>query len=107
MAGSIFYTVFWKSVLCEDSVRKVIQTYSTISVKNLSSSPVAIRISWDNQDPFGTEPENGDSRMENNVAPNEIVSEGLKNHSSVQVWVWGASNTPATEVCNEKINRLF
>src|SRR5262245_34063717 len=71
----------------------VTQSETAIIVENISSSPTAIRISWDEQDPYGTGvcPDSpGDCFIDDSVAPGQRIGGKIKNHSSVQIWAWGA-----------------
>jgi hypothetical protein len=73
-------------------ILEVTQTQSDIIVENVSRKPVAIRVSWDKQDPNGLGicpdfPE--DCFIDNWVEPGEKVQGKIKNHISVQVWAWG------------------
>jgi hypothetical protein len=80
----------------------VSQTETEIIAKNISSGPVAIRVSWDGQDPFGTgdcpiSPE--DCFIDNWVEPGEQVQGKIKNHFSVQIWAWG-TDTRLVDSCD-------
>jgi hypothetical protein len=70
----------------------VSQTESGIVVENTSSYPVAIRLSWDKRDPWGTGA-GEDSFIDNWVPAGERVSQPFKEHSSVQIWAWGTSGS--------------
>ena len=71
------------------------QTTQDIIVENISSGSVAIRVSWDDQDPWGRgdcpkSPE--DCFIDNWVTPGEYVRGKIKAHISVQVWAWGTQD---------------
>ncbi len=88
-------------LLYKGPVLKVIQTESEIAVENVSSHPVAIRISWDGKDPHGRG-DGGDSFIDNWVEPNEWISQKFRKHFSVQIWAWGSS-TALVDSCNLSI----
>lgn len=86
------------------SVLLVIQDGSEIIAKNISNQPVAIRISWDGDDPYGTGL--GDSFIDNWVEPKSCISQAIKNHTSVQVWAWGESGG-LIDSCKKFISSLL
>jgi len=75
--------------LCHGSTLLVIQTESEIVVENVSRSPVAIRVSWNWCDPYGTGEPGCRSYIDNWVEPGERVRQTIGNETSVQVWAWG------------------
>jgi len=83
-------------LLCDRKAFRVTQTESKIIVQNIWRDPVAIRISWDNCDPWGTGKDQygnpcEDSYIDNWVPPKMSVSREFEDHKSVQVWAWGPS----------------
>lgn len=66
------------------------QTETEIVAENIYDSPVAIRISWDGDDPHGIG-SGTDSFIDNYVVLKGHISRKLKNRTSVQVWAWGTS----------------
>jgi hypothetical protein len=84
--------------LYEGKALKVIQTESEIAVENVSTGPVAIRISWDGKDPSGTG-QGGDSYIDNWVTSRSWITRKFKDHKSVQVWAWGRSGA-LIDSCN-------
>lgn len=77
-------------VLYQGSALLVSRHESKIEAENISSSPIAIRISWDGRDPYGTG-KGADSYMNNWVPPGMKVNQEIKGHMSAQVWGWGSS----------------
>lgn len=84
--------------LYEGDVLFVIQTESEIIVENIYKSAVAIRLSWDNKDPYGTGA-GVDSYINNWVPPKKSLKRKFKDHESVQTWAWGSSGA-LIESCN-------
>ena len=78
------------NILYTGSVLLVGQTGSKIVIENISSSPVAIRISWDGNDPHGFG-KGEDSVLHNNVSPTMRISQNFNKHTSVQIWAWDLS----------------
>ena len=68
----------------------VTQTETKIIAKNVQDYPVAIRISWDGRDPYGTG-KGRDSYIDNWVTSKERVSRNFSDHTSVQIWAWNSS----------------
>lgn len=64
------------------------QVRSEIVVENISKSPIAIRISWDGNDPYGTG-RGADSFINDNVIPRTYINKNFHGHNSVQIWAWG------------------
>jgi len=75
--------------LYHGSTLLVIQAESEIVVENVSRSPVAIRVSWNWCDPYGTGETGCRSYIDNWVEPGERVRQTIGNEISVQVWAWG------------------
>lgn len=84
--------------LYDGDVLLVFQTKSEIIVENVSKSAVAIRVSWDNNDPHGTGT-GEDSFINNWVPPEKRLKRKSKDHESVQIWAWGSSGA-LIERCN-------
>ncbi len=72
------------------------QTETKIIVQNMSEYPVAIRISWDGGDPFGTG-KGQDSFINNNVADYEEITLSFNEHTTVQVWAWDSTKALVDE----------
>ncbi len=88
-------------ILYQGNVFSVIQTKSEIIVKNTSTFRVAIRISWDKNDPGGIG-KGKDSYLHNNVTPNMTVKQEFKEHTSVQIWAWDGAGK-LVDSCDVKI----
>lgn len=78
-------------VIYEGNALKVSQTVTAVIVENISPSPVAIRISWNECDPHGAGLPGCQSYLDNWVAPGERVQQPLSNFYSVQIWAWDSS----------------
>ena len=83
------------------NIFSVSQTETKILVENLSTSPVSIRISWDDQDQNAMG-KGEDSTMHSYVTQNMVIKQEIKEHFSVQVWAWGASGELA-DFCSVQI----
>ncbi|MFL7794717.1 MAG: hypothetical protein AB8I69_21415 [Anaerolineae bacterium] len=79
------------TVLCQGSTLLMIQTDSEIVVENVSESTVAIRVSWNECDPWGTGPPECRSYIDNRVRQGERVRQTIRDETSVQVWVWDST----------------
>jgi hypothetical protein len=82
----------WAILLYEGQALRACRTGSEINVGNISAGRLAIRVSWDGQDPYGTgdcpeTPE--DCFIDDSVELGELLRAKIKTHSSVQVWAWG------------------
>ena len=75
-------------VIYEGNALKVSQTITAVIVENVSPSPLAIRISWNECDPNGVGLPGCQSYLDNWVAPGESVQQPLSDFSSVQIWAW-------------------
>lgn len=74
---------------CEPSQHVILayQDNLVVIIKNISTKALAIRISWDREDPFG----NGDgldSHLEPYLIPSQILSQDIKNHVTAEIWAW-------------------
>ncbi|MBN1993655.1 MAG: hypothetical protein JW953_13220 [Anaerolineae bacterium] len=78
------------SILYEGSILQVAQTLTEVVVENISTVPVAVRISWDGKDPWGIG-DGEDSYFDDWFTSHEVVRRPFKHHQSVQVWAWGGS----------------
>lgn len=78
-------------VIYEGNALKVSQTITTVVVENISPSPLAIRVSWNECDPNGLGLPGCQSYLNNWVAPGESVQQPLSNFYSVQIWAWDSS----------------
>ena len=82
-------------VLYMGSAIKVVCLGTEVIIENITDTSISIRISWDEQDPNGIGycpafPE--DCFIDDAVEPGSRISGLIKNHSSVQVWVWGQND---------------
>lgn len=84
------------------SVLLVIQTEREIVAENLSQSPVTVRISWDDLDPWGVG--GADSFIDNWVLSQKRVARPFKAHISVQIWAWGTSRS-LVDSCDLPLDR--
>ncbi|MCP4371179.1 MAG: hypothetical protein GY797_24150 [Deltaproteobacteria bacterium] len=88
----------FRDVRYEGDVLLVIQTDSAIVVENIADVPIAIRISWDGGDPFGTG-RGEDSFIDNWIPPGERVTRPFNEHTSTQIWSWDSS-TALVDSCD-------
>lgn len=80
----------------------VFKTDSEIIVENISSSPLAIRVSWNKTDPHGTG-EGVDSFINNFVPQGKQIKRKFNDYISVQVWAWNSSGA-LVDSCNLSIS---
>ncbi|MCP4366638.1 MAG: hypothetical protein GY797_00780 [Deltaproteobacteria bacterium] len=78
-------------VLYNGKVLLITQAISKITVQNISDSPIAIRMSWDDKDPDGSGAKGSDSYLDNWVEPGELVEREIMKHTSIQSWAWDSS----------------
>jgi hypothetical protein len=91
-------------VLYSGSALTVTHLGSEIQVENISNSPIAIRVSWDGCDPYGTCPPGCvDCFLDDNVPPAGYIRRAFKDHTSVQVWAWDTLGT-LTDSCDVPVD---
>lgn len=62
-----------------------------VTVKNISNSNMAFRISLDYNDPFAISTDPSISILNNNVRPSGEVKMPIRNNSSAQIWAWDSN----------------
>lgn len=63
------------------------QENTVVIIKNISTKPLSVRVSWDRNDPFGTG-DGLDSYFEPVLLPNQSFSQEIKNHITAEMWAW-------------------
>lgn len=63
------------------------QENTVVIVKNISTKPISVRVSWDRNDPFGVG-DGLDSYFEPVLLPSQSFSQEIKNHITAEMWAW-------------------